>query len=236
MPEVGAVTRGPIVRYLADGRALVDRASLATLTGRSPHTIRARCPIAGHADDGRALYDAEQCAATLATIPTRKRRPQLTPPRHNRDHPRRHPRHPRTAPCPPFPSPPAYIFRILLLMGHRQDDSHERHREDDAPDKIGINNEISGGHFEGPVGQFGHVYGNVNLNPPKSPEEAAFRARYMAKMQEEWDAEERLQAEQERRKAEQEEIAHRRITALLVVLATLVGIVAISVAIDLAIN
>ena len=54
-------------------RALVDRQTLAALTGRSVHTIRARCRIVGH-HDGKALYDAEECEALLADIPTRRPR------------------------------------------------------------------------------------------------------------------------------------------------------------------
>ncbi|MER7013221.1 hypothetical protein ABT324_17525 [Saccharopolyspora sp. NPDC000359] len=77
-------------------------------------------------------------------------------------------------------------------MRHGQDNGGEGDGDASAP-KVG--NEVSGGQFNGPVGQFGHVHGDVNLNPPRSPEEAAFRARYMAKMQEAWDAEERARAE-----------------------------------------
>ncbi|MCI2424109.1 hypothetical protein MOQ72_42610 [Saccharopolyspora sp. K220] len=80
-------------------------------------------------------------------------------------------------------------------MGHGQGDSSERNGQGDSHSGTGIDNEISGGHFAGPVGQFGYVHGDVNLNPPRSPEEAAFRARYMAKMQEAWDAEERAKTE-----------------------------------------
>ncbi|SDZ55319.1 hypothetical protein SAMN05216215_109719 [Saccharopolyspora shandongensis] len=69
------MTRPPIVRY-RDGRALVDRSSLAKLTGRSVHTIRGTCPIADRdRSTGRPLYDAQQCAQILATIPARDRQP-----------------------------------------------------------------------------------------------------------------------------------------------------------------
>lgn len=54
-------------------RMLIDRQTLAKLTGRSVHTIRARCPIERH-KDGKALYDAERCEAILADIEDRKRR------------------------------------------------------------------------------------------------------------------------------------------------------------------
>lgn len=54
------------------GRVLIDRQTLAVLSGRSVHTIRARCPIVEHRD-GRALYDMEQADAILKAIPTRRR-------------------------------------------------------------------------------------------------------------------------------------------------------------------
>ena len=71
------MTPSPIVRY-TDGRALVDRRTLARLSGRSVHTIRARCPVTQH-HDGRALYDAEQCRQILAEITPRRRQAKLTP-------------------------------------------------------------------------------------------------------------------------------------------------------------
>lgn len=71
------MTRTPVVLYRG-GRALVDRASLARLFGRSEHTIRLRCPVAKH-HQGRALYDVEQCHVILAAIPVRNRRPALRP-------------------------------------------------------------------------------------------------------------------------------------------------------------
>lgn len=63
----------PVVIFEKD-RVLIDRQTLATLSGRSIHTVRARCPIAEHRD-GRALYDSELCEAILAAIPTRRRTP-----------------------------------------------------------------------------------------------------------------------------------------------------------------
>ncbi|RKT85615.1 hypothetical protein SAMN05421805_12782 [Saccharopolyspora antimicrobica] len=66
------MTRPPIVRY-RDGRTLLDRASLARLSGRSVHTIRGACPVADRdRSTGRPLYDAQQCAQILAAIPTRQ--------------------------------------------------------------------------------------------------------------------------------------------------------------------
>lgn len=67
--------RPPIVRYTG-GRALVDRKTLARLSGRCERTIREHCPVA-HRDGIRPLYDAQQCAVILAGIPQRKRRAQL---------------------------------------------------------------------------------------------------------------------------------------------------------------
>lgn len=60
-----------------------------------------------------------------------------------------------------------------------------------------IDNRISGGEFNGPVGQFGAVHGDVNYQwsaPPKSQRELEFRARYMRKAEEAWEAEERKRA------------------------------------------
>ena len=53
-----------------DGRPLVDRQTLAALSRRSVHTIRARCPVVGH-EKGKALYDMEHCLVILAGIPAR---------------------------------------------------------------------------------------------------------------------------------------------------------------------
>lgn len=58
------------------GRTLIDRQSLALLTGRSVNTIRARCEVVEH-QDGRALYDMERAAAVLAATPTRRKRPPV---------------------------------------------------------------------------------------------------------------------------------------------------------------
>ncbi|GAA4871769.1 hypothetical protein [Saccharopolyspora cebuensis] len=69
------MTRPPIVRRTGD-RLLVDRASLAKLTGRSARTIRGACPVAARDRSGRPLYDAEQCGQILAA--TRRRHPRLT--------------------------------------------------------------------------------------------------------------------------------------------------------------
>ena len=52
---------------------LVDREALAMITGRSVHTIRARCPVARRHWDGSPLYDVEAEAERLANIPTRRR-------------------------------------------------------------------------------------------------------------------------------------------------------------------
>lgn len=66
-----------IVRYHR-GRALVDREALAQLTGRSVHTIRARCePVRRH--DGRPLYDMEAAVAVLSGVATRSRCPEPHP-------------------------------------------------------------------------------------------------------------------------------------------------------------
>lgn len=63
--------RIPVVLF-ERGRMLVDRRSLAELTGRSVHTIRLRCPQAGYRD-GIAVYDAEFCEQLLGEIPQRQR-------------------------------------------------------------------------------------------------------------------------------------------------------------------
>lgn len=54
-----------------EGRALVDRQTLAVLAGRSIHTIRARCPVVGH-EKGKALYEMEHCLVILTGIPARQ--------------------------------------------------------------------------------------------------------------------------------------------------------------------
>lgn len=56
------------------GRRLVDREALAHLTGRSQHTIRARCTVVRHdKQTGRALYDVADAVAVLDATPTRQR-------------------------------------------------------------------------------------------------------------------------------------------------------------------
>ena len=66
--------KDPVVIYRDGGQTrLVDRRTLAMVTGRSVHTIRLRCSIATYHDDGRALYDLDQAQQVLAAIPTRRR-------------------------------------------------------------------------------------------------------------------------------------------------------------------
>lgn len=60
-----------VVAY-ADGKALIDRQSMAMLTGRSVHTIRLRCPVAEYRD-GKALYDIDVCEDILNKLPIRRR-------------------------------------------------------------------------------------------------------------------------------------------------------------------
>lgn len=52
---------------------LVDREALAMITGRSVHTIRARCTVARRHWDGSPLYNVEAEVQRLAKIPTRRR-------------------------------------------------------------------------------------------------------------------------------------------------------------------
>lgn len=71
------MTRPPIVRY-TEGRALVDRATLARLLGRSVRTIREHCrPV--DRQGIRPLYDARECAVILAAVPQRHGRAPQTP-------------------------------------------------------------------------------------------------------------------------------------------------------------
>lgn len=63
---------GRPVYYLED-RVLVDRATLAALSGRSPETIRRRCPVAEYRD-GRAYYNVDVVEPLLAAIPKRHHR------------------------------------------------------------------------------------------------------------------------------------------------------------------
>lgn len=59
-----------VVIYERD-RTLIDRQTLAKLSERSVHTIRARCPVAEHRH-GKALYDLEECAAILDRVTARR--------------------------------------------------------------------------------------------------------------------------------------------------------------------
>lgn len=77
--------------------------------------------------------------------------------------------------------------------------SHED--SEDTGTESGIDNQISGGEFNGPVGQFGVVHGDVNYQwsaPPRSQRELEFRARYMRKAEEAWAAEEKKREAEER--------------------------------------
>jgi hypothetical protein len=56
-----------------ENRVLIDRQTLAKLTGRSVHTIRAKCPVAGHRQ-GKAVYDMDECDDILNAVPTRRPR------------------------------------------------------------------------------------------------------------------------------------------------------------------
>ena len=57
------------------GQTLMDREALAQWTGRSVHTIRARCrPVERHST-GRQLYDADEAARVLDAIPKRRTSP-----------------------------------------------------------------------------------------------------------------------------------------------------------------
>lgn len=60
-----------VIRYEPD-RVLIDRQTLARLTGRSVHTIRARCTVVTHRE-GKALYDMHACEHVLDEIGKRKR-------------------------------------------------------------------------------------------------------------------------------------------------------------------
>lgn len=63
-----------IVRY-EDARVLVNREALAMLTGRSPHTIRARLQPTAHDEKGRPLYVLDEAEQVLKAIPVRQRKP-----------------------------------------------------------------------------------------------------------------------------------------------------------------
>lgn len=70
-----ATMKNPVVVY-RKGRALLDRQTLAHVTSRSIHTIRAKCPISEH-HLGRAMYDMEACLAVLEAVPTRRPRTRV---------------------------------------------------------------------------------------------------------------------------------------------------------------
>jgi hypothetical protein len=53
-------------------RSLIDRQTMALLTGRSVHTIRLCCPVAEYLR-GKALYDVDECEKILNSIPMRQR-------------------------------------------------------------------------------------------------------------------------------------------------------------------
>lgn len=56
-----------MIRHIVEyeyGRTLLDRQTLAMLSGRSVNTIRAKCSVVEYRD-GKALYDMEQCATIL---------------------------------------------------------------------------------------------------------------------------------------------------------------------------
>lgn len=64
--------KNPVVVY-REGRALLDRQTMADMAGRSVHTVRAKCPIAEH-HLGRAMYDMEACLSILDKVSTRRPR------------------------------------------------------------------------------------------------------------------------------------------------------------------
>ena len=55
----------------------LDRQAVAVWLERSERTIREHCQVIGYDRQGRALYDAEACAETLETVPTRRREPAV---------------------------------------------------------------------------------------------------------------------------------------------------------------
>lgn len=67
--------KNPVVVY-REGRALLDRQTMADMAGRSVHTVRAKCPIAEH-HLSRAMYDMEACLALLDAVPTRRPRARV---------------------------------------------------------------------------------------------------------------------------------------------------------------
>jgi hypothetical protein len=64
--------KSPVVVY-RNGIALLDRQTMAHVSGRSVHTVRAKCPVAEH-HLGRAMYAMEECLKLLDKIPTRRAR------------------------------------------------------------------------------------------------------------------------------------------------------------------
>lgn len=94
--------------------------------------------------------------------------------------------------------PPANRTRLLdpadILFPMSEAHDSDRERPGRPPDPH-LRNTLAARDIHGPVGQFGSVHGDVNMAPPRSAEEAAFRARYMARMQAEWNRKE----EEERR-------------------------------------
>lgn len=62
--------RQPIVDTSTE-RTLVDRHTLAYMTGRPISTIRARCKVVDYHPDRRALYDLDAAQAVLAVTPPR---------------------------------------------------------------------------------------------------------------------------------------------------------------------
>lgn len=62
--------RQPIVDTSTE-RTLVDRRTLAFMTGRAVGTIRARCTVVDYHPDRRALYDLDQAREVLAVTPPR---------------------------------------------------------------------------------------------------------------------------------------------------------------------
>lgn len=62
-----------LVEQLAtkSGQTLVTRATLAQWTGRSEHTIRARCKVVDYDINGKALYDANEAQDVLDSCPKR---------------------------------------------------------------------------------------------------------------------------------------------------------------------
>lgn len=63
-----------VIVYAEANRTLIDRTTLAYLTGRSVETIRRRCTVVDY-QSGRALYDLDAATATLDAVPKRRNRP-----------------------------------------------------------------------------------------------------------------------------------------------------------------